>query len=97
MKITYKNVRKIRLILLSLGTAVLLAGLLLPGSHPDEPGLFPLIAAFSGITLVLAGAVIYFIYWRCPHCKVLFKTRYFAFSPQPAPVLCEYCGQKLEE
>ena len=97
MKITYKNVRKIRLVLLSLGTAALIAGLFFPEGQPGEVNLAPIISAFLGITLVLAGAVLHLIYWRCPHCRVPFKTRYFAFSPQPAPTLCACCGQKLEE
>lgn len=52
-----------------------------------------LILALLGLVAVLAGAVLMFRFWRCPHCKERLpqKNVYAGVF-----VHCPYCGQPLE-
>ena len=41
-----------------------------------------------GVLLVIAGLIIHFAYYRCPHCG--------RFLDRSTGAYCPYCGKKME-
>ncbi len=86
MKIDYKNVRIIVLVLWGLGILMYLASLF----FITPPYTVATILWVLGAAMWIATPVLMIKFWRCPHCGSMFPPRSWRFQ------YCPYCGQRLE-
>ena len=85
MKITYRNVEKIFVILMISALAVLYSIILFP-----ENQVWYLLAVMISASLFVLGFVVKLRYWVCPHCRSSLPWRSIC------PNYCPHCGEKID-
>ena len=58
---------------------------------PEGIGIWSTLLLIAALVLVLAGAVISSVFYRCPYCKELLSVR------EKHPTVCPHCKEKLEK
>ena len=89
MKLSYKTAWKTRLVLFIAGLAIMYAGMLL-SDHT-----LSLVVGSLGVTVIIVGMAVYFLFGRCPVCKEFLKAhKWRSFRLPPS---CSECGYELEQ
>lgn len=62
--------------------------LMLPGAVLGVFGVGYTVVMVAGVLLMIAGLIIHFAYYRCPHCR--------RFLDRSTGAYCPHCGKKME-